>query len=298
MLDVYTSHHFVLPLPPGHRFLMEKYAMLYHAVAELPHIVFHEAPKIDPQQLLCAHDESYIDRVISGNLTKLEMKEIGFPWSPRMVERSLRSVGATYQAALTALDNSMAASLAGGTHHAHQGRGGGFCVFNDIAVASLNLLEHLPSFKIVVVDLDVHQGDGTAAILTHHKQVFTFSMHGKNNYPFTKEKSTLDIALPDGCTDEMYLKKLHDALRIIEKEIKPDCVFYLAGTDPHENDRLGRLMLTEEGLKRRDQRVFEWINDHQAKCIVVMGGGYGNDVSTTVRLHTNTIRLAGEFKKR
>lgn len=274
---------------------MDKYALLYDAVRQLPDIVFHEAPKIELERLLVAHDKAYIDRVVTGQLSSEEIKEIGFPWSPRMVERSLRSVGATYHASLSAINHGIAASLAGGTHHAHRSRGSGFCVFNDIAVASLNLLDEFAHLNIVVVDLDVHQGDGTAAILNTHQQIFTFSMHGENNYPFIKEKSHLDIALPDGCNDNHYLKQLEENLAVIEKLIKPDFVFYLAGTDPHENDRLGRLKLTEQGLYERDKIVFEWIKKHQANCAVVMGGGYGNEINTTVALHTNTIRLALQY---
>ncbi|KXW56600.1 histone deacetylase [Ferrovum sp. PN-J185] len=296
MLDVYYSHHFVLPLPPGHRFPMDKYAMLFDEVRQLPNIVFHEAPKIELTNLLLAHDRDYIHRVIEGTLTESEIKEIGFPWSPKMVERSLRSVGATYQAALTALKNQIAVSLAGGTHHAHYQRGSGFCVFNDIAVSALALLDNYPDLRIVIIDLDVHQGDGSAAILSQYSDVFTFSMHGKNNYPFTKEKSDLDIALPDGCNDVIYLDLLENALSHIEEQIKPDFVFYLAGVDPHDNDRLGRLKITEEGLIKRDKEVFNWVRKHKASCTVVMGGGYGNDLNITVRLHANTVSIASTYK--
>ncbi|MDE1892506.1 MAG: histone deacetylase [Betaproteobacteria bacterium] len=276
---------------------MDKYALIYDEVRQLPHIAFHEAPQIELPQLLLAHDNEYVHRVLEGTLSDSEIKEIGFPWSLKMVERSLRSVGATYHAALSALDERVAVSLAGGTHHAHYQRGSGFCVFNDIAVSTLALLQSYSDIRIVIIDLDVHQGDGTATILSQYKNVFTFSMHGENNYPFTKKKSSLDIALPDGSSDVIYLDALEQALIQIEEHIKPDLVFYLAGVDPHENDRLGRLKVTEEGLAQRDEKVFNWIKKHNASCAMVMGGGYGNDLNTTVRLHANTVRIASQFKR-
>jgi acetoin utilization deacetylase AcuC-like enzyme len=291
MVKAYYTNHFVLPLPSGHRFPMEKYKMLRDQVSVLEGIYLYEAPKIADHHLALAHDMDYIERINQGLLSSAEQREIGFPWSSEMVERSKRSAGATLEAAKSALIDKVAVNLAGGTHHAYRDKGSGFCVFNDAAITALYLQrEH--GLRVAIVDLDVHQGNGTASILKEHPGIFTLSLHGDKNFPFRKESGSLDISLPDGCEDDLYLAELRQALALLQGSFKPQFVIYLAGADPHEGDRLGRLRLTMTGMAQRDQKVFKMCEQLRCPVAVAMAGGYGHSIQTTVDVHVQTIQLA------
>lgn len=300
-MRAFHSAQFVLPLPPGHRFPMGKYALLRDRVAaELPEVRLDEAPVASEGELALAHTPRWVDAVLQGTLGAQEQREIGFPWTQRMVERSRRSVGATIAAARTALDEGVAVNLAGGTHHASADRGGGYCVFNDVAVAA-RLMQaewhrrHRRLLRVAVIDLDVHQGNGTAAIFRDDPTVFTLSIHGEKNFPFRKEPSDLDVDLPDGCLDEAYLAALDQALDVLWRrhaDAAPGLAFYLAGADPHEGDRLGRLKLSAEGLAERDRRVFDALHRRRVPVAVSMAGGYGRVIDDTVAIQFETVRLA------
>jgi acetoin utilization deacetylase AcuC-like enzyme len=253
-----------------------------------------EAPAAAWEDVRLVHTAAYVDAVASGTLPKEMQRRIGFPWSPEMVERSRRSVGATIAAAHAALDDGAAANLAGGTHHSFAGRGEGYCVFNDVAVAARVLQRDGCARAIAIVDLDVHQGNGTAAIFGADQSVFTFSMHGEKNFPFRKEISTLDVPLADGTRDEEYLALLRHHLDAVLNRHQPDFVFYLAGADPYEGDRLGRLKLTIEGLRMRDEVVFTTCRQRRIPVAVTMSGGYANDVNAIITIHANTIRSAAK----
>jgi acetoin utilization deacetylase AcuC-like enzyme len=277
---------------------MGKYALLRQAVKESwPGIEQLEALPASAGELALVHDTDYIQAVVQGQLDAQHQREIGFPWSTGMVERAMCSVGATLMAARTALMEGVSGNMAGGTHHAYRNRGGGFCVFNDVAVACrVMAVEAMRQghvgFRVAVIDLDVHQGNGTAAIFLNDPSVFTLSLHGANNFPFRKERSDLDIDLADGCTDEPYLEALERALTQLEHQGSFDLIFYLAGVDPHRDDRLGRLALTDEGLSRRDARVFEWARARQCPVAFAMAGGYGPNLEHTVGLQLNTFGQA------
>lgn len=256
-----------------------------------------EAPAATDTQLLYAHGPAYVQAVIHGSLSPQEQKEIGFPWSMQMVERSRRSVGATIAACRAAATEGVAVNLAGGTHHAYRDKGSGFCVFNDAVIAARVLQkESNVRPQIIIIDLDVHQGNGTASILQNDNSIFTFSMHGEKNFPFRKEASDLDVSLPDGCDDATYLKALELALAQIGQTFRPDFVIYLAGADPHVDDRLGRLSLTDAGMQQRDQHVLEFARQHAIPIALSMAGGYGKDIDTTVAMHTQTVRTALEMQ--
>lgn len=228
-MKAFYTDHFVLPLPEGHRFPMAKYRMVREQVGDLPGLNLVEAPPATDTQLLLAHDPVYVQRVITGTLAPQAQREIGFPWSPGMVERSRRSVGATIAASRVALEDGIAVNLAGGTHHAYRDKGSGFCVFNDAAVAARVMQRSHGIERIAIIDLDVHQGNGTASILRRDASIFTLSLHGEKNFPFRKEPSDLDIGLPDGCTDAEYLAALENALDALSRRFKPDLLIYLAG---------------------------------------------------------------------
>ena len=298
-MKAFFTDHFVLPLPPGHRFPMEKYSRLHELVSTLPEVELLEAPSATDTQILYAHDPAYLIKVLQGNLSPEEQREIGFPWSEKMVERSRRSSGATIAAAKAALKDGIAANLAGGTHHAYRDRGSGFCVFNDSVIAARALQKEInPQLQIAVIDLDVHQGNGTASILINDSSIFTLSIHGQNNFPFTKEQSNLDIDLPDGCDDATYLNALEDSLNELNARFSVDFIIYLAGADPHEDDRLGRLKLSKNGIKRRDDLVFQYAMRNQIPLALSMAGGYGKNIESTVDIHFQTIKSALEFHLR
>ena len=272
---------------------MSKYRKLRDLVAaHLPEVRLEEAPYTTDGVLALAHHPQYIQRVATGALTAAEQRAIGFPWSPEMVERSRRSAGATIAACRAAFDDGIAVNLAGGTHHAHADRGEGFCVFNDAAIAARLMQAERRASRVAIVDLDVHQGNGTAAILANDDSVFTLSLHGENNYPFAKAVSDLDIALPDGTGDDEYLAQLDGALAQMFARFDPQLIIYLAGADPHEGDRLGRLRLSAAGLAARDCRVLDAAGSRGLPVAIAMAGGYGRDIDQTVAIHWQTVGIA------
>ena len=298
-MQLFYTDVFVLPLPAGHRFPMEKYARLREALlasGDFAAADFHLPHAASDEELARAHDPDYIRQISCGQLPEKAQKAIGFPWNPDMVERSRRSAGATVCACRAALsDGTVAANLAGGTHHAFRDRGEGFCVFNDAAVAARAMQAEGRAERILVVDCDVHQGNGTASILAGDDSVFTFSIHGARNFPFAKETSDLDIELPDGCSDEAYLTHLEDGLITAFDLARPDLVIYLAGADPYHDDRLGRLGLSFAGLAERDRRVFARSKAHGTPVAIAMAGGYARQIDDTVAIHATTIRLARQI---
>ena len=295
-LKAFYSDHFVLPLAVGHRFPMQKYRRLREqAAAVAPGLEFFEAPTTPDGVLALAHHPDYIRRVKSGLLSDAEQKRIGFPWSPEMVERSRRATGATIAACRAACEEGVAVNLAGGTHHAHAEHGEGFCVFNDSAIAARLMQAERRVSRVAVVDLDVHQGNGTASILQNDESVFTLSLHGESNYPFTKAVSDLDIGFADGVGDEIYLAALADALDQLFADFAPQLIVFLAGADPHEGDRLGHLKLTFDGLARRDRMVLDYAQRHAVPVAITMAGGYGTDMDSTVAIHLKTLSIAADF---
>jgi acetoin utilization deacetylase AcuC-like enzyme len=294
-LHAWSSAAYTFPLPTGHRFPIEKYALLRDAViaeglVAAAHV--HEPARATVEELARVHTRDYIDRLTSGTLTDAELRLLGFPWSPALVERSYRAVGGTLGAARRALEDGVAMNLAGGTHHAFADRGEGFCVFNDVAIAVRALRAEGLIRRAAIIDLDVHQGNGTHAIFAGDAETFTFSMHGGRNYPFHKVPGTLDIELADGTGDDEYLAHLASVLPRVLHEGRPDLVVYLAGADPHERDRLGRLQMTFEGLERRDAMVLEGCREVGIPIAVTIAGGYGVDVRETVAIHLATARIA------
>ena len=304
-MQAFHSDAFVLPLRAGHPFPMAKYRLLREAVeASLPALRIHEAPAASDGELALAHAPDYVAAVAEGRLTPAQQREIGFPWSALMAARARRSVGAAIAAARTALREGVAANLAGGTHHAYRDRGSGYCVFNDVAVAARLMQAEAGRLRrgtlpVLVIDLDVHQGNGTAAIFRDDPSVYTLSLHGEKNFPFRKEASDLDVALPDGCTDAGYLSALDAALAAavagvaaLHEGALPGLAFYVAGADAHEGDRLGRLKLTFEGMAERDRRVFAALRERGIPVAVAMAGGYGRAIETTVAVHRRTLEEA------
>jgi acetoin utilization deacetylase AcuC-like enzyme len=297
-VKAFYSDHFVLPLPPGHRFPMQKYRLLREGVADaLPQVSFEEAPYTTDGVLALAHHPLYIEKVSQGLLSDKEQKAIGFPWTPQMVERSRRSAGATISACRAACESGVSVNLAGGTHHAYADHGEGFCIFNDAAIAARLMQAERRARRVAIIDLDVHQGNGTASILASDDSVFTFSVHGENNYPFTKELSDLDIALPDGVGDECYLASLSEGLDTMFARFAPDLIIYLAGADPHEGDRLGKMKLTMPGLAARDRMVLDRARERRLPLAVAMAGGYGKNIQDTVAVHLQTIAIAFNYAR-
>lgn len=298
-LQAFYCDHFVLPLPEGHRFPMAKYARLRARVVEEGIIApddLHVPDAASRAHLCLVHDPAYVDSVFEGTLSRDAQRRIGFPWSPGMVERSRRSVGATIAAARVALVEGTAVNLAGGTHHAFADRGEGYCVFNDIAVAARVLQAAGQISQAVVVDCDVHQGNGTAAIFRGDPSVFTLSIHGASNFPFHKEVSDLDLPLADGADDDAFVGLLAEHLDAVLDRQRPDLVFYLAGADPYVGDRLGKLAMTFAGLAARDALVLDTCRRRGIPVAVTMGGGYAHDVDDIVRIHTQTIREAARWR--
>ena len=280
---------------------MAKYGRLRERLrAELPAVELRQAEAASDGELALVHTPAYIAAIQHGTLTPAAQREIGFPWSPAMAERARRSVGATIQACRQAMGGAgLAANLAGGTHHAYADKGSGFCVFNDAAVAArLVQAEHARRFRlgrplqVAIVDLDVHQGNGTARIFASDPSVFTLSLHGAKNFPFRKEPSDLDVELPDGCDDDGYRAALERALEELANRCDPGLIIYLAGADPHEGDRLGRLKLSFDGLESRDRRVMDWAWQRRIPLAFTMAGGYGIDMETTVQVQVNTYQVA------
>lgn len=303
-MQAYYATQFVLPLPPGHRFPMEKYRLLRDRVAaELPEVRLMQAEPATEGELALVHSPGYVQAIGDGSVDPRILREIGFPWSPAMAERARRSVGATIAACRAAFREGVAANIAGGTHHAYPDKGGGFCVFNDAAVAARLMqaeharLAHRP-LRVAIVDLDVHQGNGTARIFRDDPTVFTLSLHGEKNFPFRKEAGDLDVDLPDGTGDDAYLQALERALEELAQRFDPGLVIYLAGADPHEGDRLGRLKLTWDGLEARDRRVFDWAWQRGVPLAFAMAGGYGQRIEDTVQVQVNTFSVAVGYARR
>ncbi|MBL8395711.1 MAG: histone deacetylase [Candidatus Accumulibacter sp.] len=294
-MKLFYTDVFVLPLPVGHRFPMEKYARLRACLrlsGEFPDDDFHIPPAAGIDQLCLAHDPGYVARVLRGELTAGELRRIGFPWSGAMVERSRRSAGATIAACRAALAEGCAINLAGGTHHAHAAEGEGFCVFNDAAIAARVLLAEARLRRVAVVDCDVHQGNGTATICAGDARIFTCSLHASRNFPFVKASSDLDIELPDGTGDAAYLQQLARALEEVFERARPQLVIYLAGADPYHDDRLGRLALSFAGLARRDALVLESCRRRRVPVAITMAGGYARRIDDTVSIHRRTVLTA------
>lgn len=296
-MRLYYCDHFVLPLPPRHRFPMEKYRRLRDRVegsGRFPPRALQVPDGATDQDLLRVHTPLYVQRVVTGELRPREIRELGFPWSPQLVERSRRSVGGTMAAARAALDEGVAGNLAGGTHHAFPHRPEGFCVFNDAAVAARAMQAEGRVKRVAILDLDVHQGNGTARIFRNDPSVFTVSVHGASNFPFRKEESDVDLPLPDGADDRTYLAAVEEALEAVQGGGRPDLVIYLAGADPYEGDRLGRLAVTRKALAQRDTRVFQSLGARGTPVAVVMAGGYAEEVDDVVEIHFNTLLAALE----
>ena len=297
-MKICYSDRYLIPLIPTHPFPMQKYRLVRDRLLEensITHWHLIEPNLASDEDILLVHANDYWLRCKNGNLTPAEIRRIGFPWSERLVQRSQASVQGTIIAAKNALRDGIASNLAGGTHHAFPDHGEGYCVLNDIASATRVLQREGLAKKIAVIDCDVHQGNGTAAIFFNDENVFTFSMHGENNFPLRKEKSTIDVNLPEGIGDDEYLNLLHSYLPKILNDFKPDFVFYQAGVDPHERDRLGKLKLTLDGLKLRDEFVIQSCRERNIPVVTTMGGGYGKDISDTVEAHCNTVRVALQY---
>lgn len=294
-MRIYYTDGFRIPLPDGHRFPVEKYERLRRAIEPLGRrrgARFEVAPRVSAADLERVHDPSYVRRFVRGELDAPAMRKIGLPWSRGLVERTLRSCGATLAACRAALADGLSIYLGGGTHHAFEAHGSGFCVFNDVAVALRALAAQGGIERALIVDADVHQGDGTARLLAAYPALFTFSIHGANNFPLRKETSDLDVSLPDGTGDERYLDAFERGLRRAFTASRPDLVAYLAGADPYAGDRYGRLSLTPEALRRRDELAFEAIARSGAPAAMVMAGGYGRQIDETVAIQAASVELA------
>jgi acetoin utilization deacetylase AcuC-like enzyme len=297
-LHCWTSARYTIALPAGHRFPIAKYALLRDAVIAsslVPAHALHEPARAPVDDVRLVHTERYVRAILDGTLTENEQRRIGLPWSESLVERSFRAVGGTCEAAAAALERGITMNLAGGTHHAFPDHGEGFCVFNDVAVAIRSLQRAGRITRATIVDLDVHQGNGTHAIFAGDPSVFTFSMHGGKNYPFHKVAGSIDVELNDGTGDEVYLHTLANTLPSVLAQSAPDLVIYLAGADPHEDDRLGRLRLTFDGLARRDAMVLDACREVGIPVAITIAGGYGRNIEDSVRVHLNTVRLAAGY---
>ena len=298
MIPIAFDPIYVLPLPENHRFPMEKYDLL-------PKQLVHEGTcdpedffsplAVDDQIVKVIHQKEYVDRLKHMKLDLSEVRKIGFPISQQLVEREFIIAGGTIEGALKSLESGISFNIAGGTHHAHSSHGEAFCMLNDQAIAARYLLDHQHAKKVLIIDLDVHQGNGTAEIFKKEERVFTFSMHGKKNYPFRKENSDWDIALEDDTGDEVYLNLLNDTLPRLFERVDPDFVFYLSGVDVVDTDRLGRLGLSIEGCKKRDEQVLKFCHKRSLPAQCSMGGGYSKDIKLIIEAHANTYRLAQQI---
>jgi len=294
-VHVYYSDTFTFPLPDGHRFPLVKYRLLRDRILQQPATCGAElrlAPRATRDELLLVHDADYVDAFCAGQLSKEHNQRIGFPWSQELVERTLRSAGGTIAAVRAVLRGESpdaAAYLAGGTHHARRDRGAGYCVFNDVAVGARIAQREFSIGRVLVVDTDVHQGDGTASIFEGDDSVFTFSIHGAQNFPSEKATSDLDIALPDGTTDEAFLRELARGLDASFSRARPEFVLYLSGADALVGDRLGRLRVSKAGLQERDRMVLAACREAGVEVVTVMGGGYGGVIAETVEVYEASV---------
>jgi len=297
-MKIYWSPHFVLPLPAGHRFPMRKYSLLHERVlAEQivpPERVVAPAPAGD-DDLLRVHEAGYLERLERDELSPKEVRRIGFPATPELVLRERLVAGATIDACRAASAGGLAVNLAGGTHHAHAGWGAGYCVFNDAAVAARAAQAEQRARRVLIVDCDVHQGDGTAAIFAGDNTVWTFSVHGARNFPFRKQHSDLDIALADGAGDDEYLAAVQAGLHRSLEAARPDLAIYLAGADPFAGDTLGRLAVSVRGLAERDGMVLGSLRESGVPVAIVMAGGYAPQVEQIVEIHLATVRIAARL---
>ncbi|NBV45689.1 MAG: histone deacetylase [Planctomycetia bacterium] len=298
-MRLYPCDRYPLPLPVGHRFPIDKYRLLRqrletHAAAGAP-LEFIEPHAATADELLRVHDRDYVGRVLAGRLTAAEVRRIGFPWSRELVERSLRSTGAAVDAAAAALEEGVAASLAGGTHHAGTDFGEGYCVFNDTAVAARELQARGAVERVLILDCDVHQGNGTAQIFAGDDTVFTMSIHGERNFPLRKHPGSLDVPLEDGCDDASYLAALRQAVDESLDRARADLVLYIAGADPYAGDRLGRLAVSKQGLLARDRYVLAAARGADLPVAIVCGGGYCPAIESIVDIHAATMLLATGF---
>ena len=295
MRAFYTSRYYAqigdTHIFPIRKFELVRDKLLAEGTLELSEI--HEPSPASVEDVLLVHTKDYITRLREGLLTDKEIRRLGLPWSESLVQRSFYAVGGTISASLQSLDEGYASNLAGGTHHAFADRGEGFCVLNDVAIAIRTLRARGLIQRAAIVDCDVHQGNGTATIFANDPDTFTFSMHGANNYPLFKAASSLDVELPDGTNDQQYMDVLWRSLEIVFA-FKPEVVFYLAGADPFERDKLGKLALTIEGLRERDKMVVSACFDREVPVTTVMSGGYGKRIEDTVEIHCNTIRSVKE----
>jgi acetoin utilization deacetylase AcuC-like enzyme len=291
---LFYCDHYAIPLPAGHKFPMAKYRMLRDLLAADSCFRFEAAPFADPAVIELAHDPTYVRDFLNGALAEAAIRRIGFPWSEALVKRTLASVGGTLSATCDAFDSGWGGNLAGGTHHAFRGEGSGFCVFNDIAVAIQWLRSKGRIERAAVIDLDVHQGDGTAQIFESDVNVLTLSLHAKSNFPFRKQRSKIDIEFEDGTRDAEYLNALDGVLPRVFS-FKPDIVFFQSGVDPLACDTLGRLALTHAGLKERDRRVIGATRAHNIPMVITLGGGYSRPIELTAEAHANTFRTASEI---
>jgi acetoin utilization deacetylase AcuC-like enzyme len=294
-VKLYYCDDHVIPLPAGHKFPTQKYRLLRELLAADGTFEFEVAPFADPATIALAHDPEYVRRFLDGTVERQIMRRIGFPWSPELVRRTLASVGGTLRATDDALARGFGGNLAGGTHHAFRSEGAGFCVFNDIAIAIRSLLDRRRVGRAAVVDLDVHQGDGTALLFEDEPGVLTLSMHGVANFPFRKQRSKIDVALADGASDAEYLSALDQALPQVF-DFHPEIVFYQSGVDALAADKLGRLALTHDGLRLRDEMVLGRCKSDGIPVVITLGGGYAEPISLTVEAHANTFRCAARLR--
>ncbi|MDP4826382.1 MAG: histone deacetylase [Flavobacteriales bacterium] len=286
------------PLQAGHRFPMIKYdllreQLLYEGI--VTNADFLHPHGVDVEQILLTHAQPYLEKLLNGQLTAAEIRRTGFPYSESLIQREITIMDGTLLCALHALDCGIGLNIAGGTHHAFREHGEGFCLLNDFAIAINILLNQKRIARALIIDLDVHQGNGSASLFQNDSRVFTFSMHGEKNYPMHKEKSDLDIELPDGTTDDVYLKTLAEILPQVVESSQPDIVFYQCGVDILAADKLGRLSISMDGCRMRDHIVFEYCRNHGLPVVCAMGGGYSPDIRTIVDAHANTFRLARHF---
>ena len=295
MLKIAFDPIYKYNLPEGHRFPMIKYELLPEQLVyenTISESQFFTPKKLSREQLILTHTEEYLNKLDDLNLTRKEIRNIGFPVRKELIERGKVISGGTYEGAILAMENKIAMNIAGGTHHSYSDRGEGFCIYNDIAISANLLLNNGLLSKVLVVDLDVHQGNGTAKIFEDIPEVYTFSMHGEKNYPVRKERSDLDIGLPDGCTDDYYLKTLYNTLPKLLDIVQPEIIFYLSGVDVIVQDKLGRLNLSIEGCKKRDEFVLKTAHTNNLPIVCSMGGGYSPNVKDIITAHANTFRLA------
>jgi len=295
-MRLYYCDQYQIPLPAGHKFPMQKYKLLRDLLTRDGCFELEPSQPAELSAIELAHDPDYVRKFVGGTLEPAAMRRIGFPWSEGLVARTLASAGGTLAATRDALSTGFGGTLAGGTHHAFRGEGSGFCVFNDVAIAIYWLRSRGDVRRAAVVDLDVHQGDGTAHFFEHDPEVLTLSLHGARNFPFRKQRSKIDVELEDKTGDAEYLRALDETLPRVW-EFQPQIVFYLSGVDALVSDVLGRLSLTPEGLKARDRRVIGGVRERGIPLVITLGGGYSNPIELTAEAHANTFRTAAEIFK-